>query len=211
MLRWVASLAAAASVLLIVPLEHVSAQVDSCIFRATFKNNTRRVPGAVNTECSWIHSPPWGNWGVDSGYSSRRDGYQFAGWKPRDGWRQWNSCTKNFHSSRHFNDGTGQRANPDNAQSYATTSWSGGSCPLDPNVTTLAGLYMRISELDKNDRDDYVGTLYYPTVNIPLECSNPWNCHGRSAWIPPNRGSTRIMTANIRIYLSRDGSVGTGR
>ena len=75
----------------------------ACELRLDFENKRRRIPGDVNTECNRIHSPPWGNWGVESPYSRRYDGYQFPGWKqtgddPDDdgNWYQWNSCTKNF-------------------------------------------------------------------------------------------------------------------
>ena len=121
--KWklLAALAVAASVLA-APLEQASATALRCYYRIYFSNIERRVPGAINTECSWPHTPPWGNWGVDSGYSSRQDGYQFAGWHLTTyGLRQWNSCTRRYRSASFLNDGSGQQADPDIAFNYAST------------------------------------------------------------------------------------------
>lgn len=205
--KWklLAVLAVAASVLA-APLKRVSAQADYCTYHITFKNDKRRVPGAVNKECGGVHSPPWGNWGVDSNYTSRQDGYQFAGWHPLDGWRQWNSCTRDYNYPAYLNDnGRGQRAYPDIPHNYSTTSWGpSGTCP---NVVTFSGSYMKIWELDKRAGDDEVGVLGYPAFSAPLTCRNPFTCSGQSAWVAPNLGPTSIVTAKIKAHVSKIGYV----
>lgn len=61
------------------------------------ENKDRYCYGYVNTECSWPHSVPFGNWGVDSNVGTRWDDHQFQGWYPTaDKWMEWNSCYKDF-------------------------------------------------------------------------------------------------------------------
>lgn len=82
-------------------------------------NKDRHVPGPINAECNIIwpgHDAPFGNWGVDTEGSGRRDGHQFQGWCHReknlcdntgtckdyceDSWYQWNSCTEDLPEYR---------------------------------------------------------------------------------------------------------------
>ena len=77
-----------------------AAEAGRCYTYIYFYNDARLVHGPVNVECGgasdgW-HSEPFGNWGVDSPYGRKRDGYQFSGWHSDDGWLQWNSCTSNY-------------------------------------------------------------------------------------------------------------------
>lgn len=66
----------------------------ACRVTVSLENQLRRVTGTVMEECPGIHSAPFGNWGVESDYDSRKDKDQFRGWKPRWGTKgQWNSCT----------------------------------------------------------------------------------------------------------------------
>ena len=108
-----------------------------------FYNNYRELDGTLNVECgfpSW-HSAPFGNWGVDSPYGTRYDGFQFPGWKVTGGddWYQWNSCTTTKSeyrapspcsgSTSYYNDkynGIGCTEQRSNAGSYkhAYTSWT---------------------------------------------------------------------------------------
>ncbi len=55
----------------------------SCYAFVNFHNRRRRVYGDVNAECpgGQLHTPPFGNWGVDSNWGVRYDGFQFPGWK----------------------------------------------------------------------------------------------------------------------------------
>ncbi len=75
-----------------------------CYVSIELYNYQRRVPGEVNVECTGWHydggtpikdpyESGFGNWGVMSYYGAAYDGFQFAGWYPEDGWRQWQSCT----------------------------------------------------------------------------------------------------------------------
>lgn len=77
-----------------------------CYVFARWENENRNVFGAVNTECGSCsgHTPPWGNWGVDSPTGGRDDGTQFMGWFSGNNTApcgenisssrpQWNSCT----------------------------------------------------------------------------------------------------------------------
>ena len=57
--------------------------VPACQVTVSLENQLRRVTGTVMEECPGIHSAPWGNWGVESDYDSRKDKDQFRGWKPQ--------------------------------------------------------------------------------------------------------------------------------
>ena len=102
--RLVAAIAAAAaavvftagdvvSPILNTALPTLEAQNQYCRITTYFQNTRRRVKGRLDQECHWPHTPPWGNWGVDSNYGRRVDGYQWAGWEPKEGWLQWSACT----------------------------------------------------------------------------------------------------------------------
>ena len=82
-----------------------------CEIQYEYKNRDRYVHGPVNVECGFpheVHTAPFGNWGVDTESSDRRDGHQFQGWCQdrelvdneggrskycKDDWYQWHSCT----------------------------------------------------------------------------------------------------------------------
>ena len=72
-----------------------AAQCVGCDRMLQVENVNRVVFGNIIAECpgGGGHSVPYGNWGVDSNFGSRYDGFQFPGWKASGGWRQWNSCT----------------------------------------------------------------------------------------------------------------------
>ena len=186
-----------------------------CATRLGFYNHHRRVFGAIGVECSRPHSPPWGNWGVESRYGRRRDGFQFAGWKPMGGWRQWNSCTVNHRQWRapnrdYYNhDGyRSQKADPDNYESYASPVLTGPRNTTCENVYddvhTYQNVYMTLNELDAGGifggRDDIVTSLQFGTVNIPISCSGSWQCSGQSAWVASRSNSK--ASADIRIYVN---------
>ena len=86
----------------------LSAQV--CRISASGLNRNRRVTGSISAECpgNFIHTSPFGNWGVTSNFGQKQDDHQFQGWchdtlvcdnrgncrtECRDGWYEWNSCT----------------------------------------------------------------------------------------------------------------------
>ena len=85
-----------------------------CEVQFSVLNTDRYVYGPVETECPGIHSSPFGNWGVKTETSDKKDGHQFDGWchdlvlvnesvptgvRGRyktycgDDWYEWNSCT----------------------------------------------------------------------------------------------------------------------
>ena len=145
--------------------ESAFAQAGGCVIFANFENRNRTVfyPPPINVECSWPHSIPYGNWGVDSNHGSRQDGDQYQGWKLSGGHRQWNSC---------YNDTpyTVQNTNQGNNQ-YASflVGWVPGqpcyALNVEGYVVTSTGNYMRLYELDWPDPDDFVSRPDYP---VPL-------------------------------------------
>ena len=181
-------------------------------------NTDRRVLGPVNTECHWPHTPPWGNWGVNSNYGSRIDGDQFAGWHYLDDHQQWNSCTTQrpidfpMGNATWFNDPPGvlnkQKADPDIEHQYTRTGWSvevglptpSPTCAdLTPEVYTFSGLFMHLYELDQNDYDELTERLYYPDIHVSMTCGGDWSCSGQSAWTQNNPSNgTQYATAKIR-------------
>ena len=97
----------AAMMLLMLPALCVS-QV--CRISVAGLNQSRRVTGAIHAECpeDFLHSAPFGNWGVSSNFGQKGDSHQFDGWchatrtcdnagtcqtSCNDGWYEWNSCT----------------------------------------------------------------------------------------------------------------------
>ena len=183
-----------------------------CTADLSFYNEVRRAHGQINVECPGIHSYPFGNWGVDSAHGTREDGNQFSGWKPQnDGTHEWNSCTRVANSSD-FQPGAvipAQWADPDIPFVYATARYKGPrgrTCEswLPGRVFTIAGEYMKVYELDPLSlffgSDDWVATLLYGTINIPLTCTGPWYCTGRSQTYHPYSGTSKI-TAGINVFV----------
>lgn len=104
MSSWTFMLLAAA--LACAPLAH--AQV--CRVSVAGLNQSRKVMGPVHAECpgDFLHSAPFGNWGVTSNYGQKGDSHQFDGWchysticltpgacqvTCTSSWYEWNSCT----------------------------------------------------------------------------------------------------------------------
>lgn len=87
-------------------------ETGTCEVQYSFENKDRYVYGPIDNECSsgGVHSAPFGNWGVQTESSDKKDGRQFEGWCRNrilcdnnnrckryctDSWYEWNSCT--FH------------------------------------------------------------------------------------------------------------------
>ena len=188
-----------------------------CGVYTSFSNADRHLFGDVSEECGPGHTPPWGNWGVDSPHGSRQDANQFAGWKPLGGHRQWNSCTTNspwrpgdVGHWNFYNHPPVQRieqiADPDNSNVYASNNFHlSGTCEnVMGGVFIYTGLYMKLYELDGGGpfggQDDHVTTLNYGSVSIPMSCAGAWSCTGQSGWISPISGNSDV-TANIRLSV----------
>ena len=187
-----------------------------CRVDYTIENRLRRVRGEVNTECGDecrfilpCHDPPWGNWGVKSAYGGKIDGFQFAGWWPADGWRQWNSCTGRRIESE-FNDGLGrQKAAPDNERvvhtwdAYFNAGYRNrkGCDDWLPDVRTFRDVELDHYELDGADLDDFVATLEYGDVDIPVDCSSPFDCTGSSDWYSATSTNGTGVSSEIKFSL----------
>lgn len=186
-----------ALVALAIPVEVVA----DCLVTVDLYNYKRRVPGEVNTECSWPHyfhisassdeddkyKRGFGNWGVNSHYGEVEDGFQFAGWYWSGGLRQWQSCTRRLPKPdcKAYNDNncTGQKTVPEDESRYGGVSFFvSGPCNAI-GVQTIEEIDMHIYELDKMDDDEPVASLVYGDVDVPLTCSNAWNCTGESSWV----------------------------
>lgn len=195
------------------------AEAARCITKIAFYNVDRTVPGPVNVECGgisqdYMHSAPFGNWGVDSNYGSAHDGYQFSGWYPDDGWRQWNSCTSTYRSPEHLPEEP-QLAKPNYGNLYArATRYHRPGRPCNvihrSGAYVLSGLYMRLYELDTKwdflilgNGSDYVTTLYFPTLVTPISCNSTGYCRGQSAY-KQNRFANRPATAKIAVVITTD-------
>ena len=188
-----------------------------CYLTAEFYNTSRRVTGSLDQECGkWYlpiqleHSPPWGNWGVNSRYGRRRDAFQWAGWKriPGTRWSQWSACTKGRFAppnSEYYNDRGGwtQKAAPDRDYWHATHRRymrPGRSCDSQfGNVYVYRDVYMKLYELDAGGfpfgGDDFVTRLRFGNVSVPISCDGDWHCTGVSPWkssIPNSNGSARL-------------------
>lgn len=182
---------------LVVPVESLASE--ACEVYVQFRNHYRRVPGPVNAECGFTpHNLDhgYGNWGVSSNYGRVRDTYQFSGWKRSGRQYHWQSCTREHPppTCEHYNDNgcTTQRAVPDVMRSYGSYFFRGwrNSCAglFRGGVYTTRNVHMTIYELDWPDSDDWVATLRYGTINVPITCNGQWDCTGSSAWKPPGSG-----------------------
>lgn len=210
--RYVLVAMVAAGVLLTqyAPVSILEGASPRCFTAVTFENSVRRVKGGIDEECGPGHSPPWGNWGVDSNYGRRRDGYQWSGWKRKSSWLQWNSCTQGRWAPpnpEYYNDAghTKQKAAPDDTNSYAARYQRGPrnrTCDsLYGNSYTYRNQYTRLYELDKGlifGGDDYITTLHYGTIRVPITCSNDWDCRGASSW--RSRENSKV-SARVRIRI----------
>ena len=219
-----AALSTDGTVLPMLEMPVVQAQGARCAWTAEFTNTRRRLKGSLDQECpkwylpEWLeHSVPWGNFGVNSRYQRRRDSDQWAGWHPKDGFRQWSACTKGEHAPPNpefYNDGGGwtQRSSPDRVHWHAThrrRGPRGRTCDsLYGNVYVYRNVYMTLYELDAGGfpfgGDDKVTTLRFGNVSVPVNCGNDdWHCSGVSRWISSRRNSN--ASGQLRIGL-RTGS-----
>ena len=196
------------------------AEAGRCHTFRTFYNDQRRVPGPVNVECGtgrdWMHTAPFGNWGVDSPRDNPEDGRQFAGWKNIGNLLQWNSCTSKpkYRTSEYLPDGEPQLPDPDSWNIYAQDVRRG---PRNVPCRTVhrsrlfvaTNLYMKIYELDLRgdfflggNGSDLVNTLRYPIALVPLVCDTINSCRGRSPWLRPLQSSN--VSANIQLVVHTD-------
>lgn len=177
---------------------------EQCRLLFVLENRQREVNADVNEECGCAfdpgctgtddcHSCTWGNWGVDSLWSSRQDSNQFRGWQQEpDGTAEWNSCTDVCSSgSTCFNNGDGQqKTTPFNdVREYASgqvNRWirdqgQGLGCAwLDGKQMLLTSNFLELYELDW--ADDFVDTITGPTLTINLTCPDEDTCTGQSSW-----------------------------
>lgn len=217
----------AAAVALFIPVEAAA----YCRVTIDLYNNQRRVPGEVNVECIGCHydgnclpgmakkkskyQKGFGNWAVMSHYGAVRNSFQFAGWYPEDGLRQWQSCTSKLPKpdciAYNDNNCTGQKAVPERENRYGGYSYrlaSGQPCETI-GVQTVEEIDMHIVELDWPDGDDPVASLIYGDVHVPLDCSTPWICSGSSDWLYSSSGAG---TVNARVQVRvRTGFENIGR
>lgn len=179
-----------------------------CELFIQYSNMDRYVYGAFSAECpgNWPHSAPFGNWGVESPHGNRADGYQFAGWKDDDDWRQWNSCTTHVDydppSCTYFNHES-CTTQLTNVGAYAFANFSTGTmdwpCSDYGEIFTVTGLYMGMYELDAPGTDVLVATAYYPAINVVLT-----NGVGTSGQISPSSVSGTwgaVLTAKVQVYV----------
>ena len=195
----------------------------------TGQNRDRTVAGAVNTECGkrvigFRHSPPWGNWGVDSNYGTRSDTTQFRGWRWDDGAtskRQWNSCTTNKSeylppNCTYYNAENCYTQASDGTVTHGVLTYRTSStpCPRPGTVGNERGRgcrvfegvrvsqtsnHMTLYELDNNG-DDLVETLYFPGTSLTLRgCTHDECPEQTSGWVTMTSSSS--PTARVEAQL----------
>ena len=203
-----------AAVWLIAPSFAAVASAQRCVVDLVVLNRSRVVSGDISAECGGsIHSPPFGNWGVDLRFhpGARRDGFQFPGWKSEGGWLQWNSCTTEPRfappNDRYYNnDGfRSQKAWPDTVSvSHSVGGYTRGenerTCEdlIEQNRIVVNRVAIGVYELDPLSPDAHVATLSYGTIEIPYQCDGPWVCTGESEWKEPESGNENV-SAELRL------------
>lgn len=186
-----------------------------CGYTLVFFTAERQVT-EMNVECSWPHTPPWSNFGVESPYGSRQDSDQFEGWyiPTGDNETQWNACTgiwtppdASFYNANNY---TTQESNP--ARHYVYTAWSeAGSCvdQMEDEVFAIGSTWAEVWDLDSNWPDEYLSTLYFPATNVVISSCNSQDdsCSGESALEDPTSGPS-YFTARYKAGLYGTGYLG---
>lgn len=219
-MRWRALLVLAAALVVVPAPSSLPAhrQRDKCRFYVAFYNDDRYVSGAPwDAECghgSW-HSPPWGNWGVDSNGGSRIDGDQFYGWKAKDGQHQWNSCKRDYPPP---DDDNYNAANWTEEETTGSSEWYGnliidwpvgpqGCAGKDGRRFIVSDNWMELYELDPIDGDEMVGAMDIPDLEIQsLDCDHD-GCFGNwSDSVEPSdvTGYYDDPFATIRMYVEAE-------
>lgn len=197
--------------LLVTPSMVLSQSEEGCEVVVTAENRERTITGIVHTECSFPHTPPWGNWGVISDYGLKVDGFQFPGWYHSDGWLQWNSCTDEYTEHQHFNPrGSGRQESDYGVASHGEyrIRYPNNNCPdpsdpdgYDPNKNYELGCsngalesrptnYMKLYELDLNDFDELVTKLEFSATKVTLTNCNLDGCDPKSSkWMKSTESS----------------------
>lgn len=196
------------------------AEAARCYTFWTFRNVSREVAGPVNTECGtgreWMHSAPFGNWGVESRHSGTWDGFQFAGWEAEEDppWFQWNSCTSRYRGPRYLPDNP-QISRPNQENVYAVRTLRGRpgrTCASihSGRTHTFRNEYLKLYELDLWDwwlggnGSDYVTTIWFLRHNftVSMRCMNQSDCTGSSTWhrSPSGRHSRTSVQVSIHSY-----------
>ena len=191
-----------------------------CRIDLRFSNRSRHVYGEVNAECTYgcpwpdfVHSHKWGNWGVDSNWSSRWDGEQYRGWQDTDTARggsmnppQWNSCyadsTPGSASDFNFADNTEQYSGEPRDYAYVSFYYQvdaeAGCTQLDGYTTTLNNNIMRIFELDW-DHSEFVAQLDFPALMNTYSCSSASSCNTTySGWVGSYANSVTSAEIEVR-------------
>lgn len=189
------------------------AEAQMCQVTLELSSDLRRLTGTVMTECGgecillWCEKAPWGNFGVNSDFSRRRNTNQFRGWHPDGSKREWNACTQQYYGGPYVNDGAGQKAAPDDERLVGSravaTSNRGVSCrEYLPEVHTAEDVDMAIYEMDRITKDDYITTLDYGDIDIRITCTSNWVCSGTSEWHEQEATNSAGVSARVRVWLS---------
>ena len=186
-----------------------------CGYTLVFFTAERKVT-AMNVECSFPHTPPWSNFGVESPYGSRQDSDQFEGWNlpPGDDQLQWNACTGLWTSPdcSYYNADscTSQQSNP--ANHYVYVAWSEpGSCvdQMQGEVYAVGSTWAQVWDLDENWPDEYLNTLHFPGTNILINSCDVQQdtCSGESPLLNPT-SAPNYFTARYKVGLYLAGYMG---
>jgi len=197
-----------------------------CRVGVVLQNSDRYVATAPEVECSEPHTVPWGNWGVDSNGGIRYDGHQFQGWchNPpywylgcwESPWYEWNSCRsyrpppnctyynepdcQNQRTTQGVNDHAGFIFGDYNV-SEPTPDGYGGCRDLEDWPIGVYNNYMTLYELDPNEADDFVQTLYFPNTSVTVQCSSPEYCYGEGLWQPLTGRNPPDLVYNVSAML----------
>lgn len=193
-----------------------------CRMDLSLSNAQRHVYGTVNTECTFgcpvpnlVHSHKWGNWGVDSNWSSLTDGEQFRGWQTADTEcggsmfpPQWNSCTSystpGFCADFNWSGCTEQGSTDERDHAYVSFYYQvnaeNGCADMNGYTLTLTNNFMRLFELD-NDGNDFVTELNFPSLATTLSCGSHGSCGTTySGWAGSN--GNPVVATEIRLRAS---------
>ena len=70
-------------------------------------------------------------------------------------------------------------------------------------TAVVTNLRKKLYELDAPDPDDYVTSLNYGTVTVPITCSSAWSCSGWSSWRLTDNGVAGAEVRQVRVRVTK--------
>ncbi len=168
-------------------------------------NSNRYIYGVFTEECNW-HGP-WDQLGVDTPYHTRftySDEFYGHGGSGGD---EWVGCTDPNHvwgppRCDYYNSDncTTQRVDSERVIHNQYLGTTAMECQaIYGGGFDIYNFWMAVWGNDVGNPDDHYSTLYYPTLYIPITCTDEWNCSGTTDTVFPSSADPSGLTAGVRV------------